>query len=149
MACAHPAAFSLLLSLPILRLSICLGAETHGTSCPTRHTSQKFTSCSSARLLHTKTIPRTCINRPSFTLTASRHTKRQANASPFYRYPTLLLCLYYILMHLQQISNSAHPNEMFRPILLFPPAQIWNDSGNTLCYFNGVSKGKRRRTIFI
>lgn len=27
-------------------------------------------------------------------------------------------------------------------ILLFPPAQIWSDSGNTLCYFNGVRQGK-------
>lgn len=65
MARVHPAAFSLLLSLPILRLSICLWAETHGTSCSTQHTSQKFTSCSSALLLHTNPIPRTCINSPS------------------------------------------------------------------------------------
>lgn len=67
MARVHPAAFSLLLSLPILRLSICLWAETHGTSCSTQHTSQKFTSCSSALLLHTSPIPRTCINSPSCT----------------------------------------------------------------------------------
>lgn len=67
MAHIHPAAFSLLLSLPILRLSICLWAETHGTSCSTQHTSQKFTSCSSAPLLHTNAIPRTCINGPSYT----------------------------------------------------------------------------------
>lgn len=33
MALVHPAALSLLLSLPILRLSICLWAETHGISC--------------------------------------------------------------------------------------------------------------------
>lgn len=62
MARVHPAALSLLLSLPILRLSICLWAETHGTSCSTQHTSQKFTSCSSALLLHTNHIPRTCIS---------------------------------------------------------------------------------------
>lgn len=54
--------------LPTPRLCICLWAETRGTSCPTRHASQKFTSCSSARLLHTKTIPRTYINSPSFAL---------------------------------------------------------------------------------
>lgn len=65
-----PAAFSLLLSLPILRLSICLWAETHGTSCSTQHTSQKFTSFSSALLLHTNPIPRTCINSPSYAQTA-------------------------------------------------------------------------------
>lgn len=59
---AHPAALALLLSLPILRLSICLWAETHGTSCSTQRTSQKFTSCSSALLLHTSPIPRTCIS---------------------------------------------------------------------------------------
>lgn len=65
MARIHPAALSLLLSLPILRLSICLWAETHSTSCSAQHTSQKFTSCSSALLLHTNLIPRTCINSPS------------------------------------------------------------------------------------
>lgn len=51
MARVHPAARSLLLSLPVpRRLSICLWAETHGTSCSTQHISQKFTSCSSALL---------------------------------------------------------------------------------------------------
>lgn len=50
MARVHPAALSLLLSLPILRLCICLWAETHGTSCSAQHASQEFTSCSSALL---------------------------------------------------------------------------------------------------
>lgn len=65
MARIHPAVLSLLLSLPVLRLSICFWVETHGTSCSAQHTSQKFTSCSSALLLHTNPIPRTCITRPS------------------------------------------------------------------------------------
>lgn len=82
MARVHPAAFSLLLSLPILRLSICLWAETHGTSCSTRRTSQKFTSCSSALLLHTGHIPKTCINSSSYAQIAQGHANRQANASP-------------------------------------------------------------------
>lgn len=66
MARVHPAALSLLLSRPILRLSICLWAETHGTSSSAQHASQKFTSCSSAFLLYTNPIPRTWINRPSY-----------------------------------------------------------------------------------
>lgn len=114
MARVHPAAFSLLLSLPILRLSICLWAETHGTSCSTRHTSQEFTSCSSALLLHTSPIPRTCINSPPYAQTAQGHTNRQANASPFYGRTSLPpFCLSYTLMRLSKFSNSAHPTEMF------------------------------------
>lgn len=41
MARIHPAVLSLLLSLPILRLSICPWAETHGTSCSAQHTPAK------------------------------------------------------------------------------------------------------------
>lgn len=65
MARVHPAAFSLLLSLPARRASICLWAETHGASCSTQRTSQKFTSCSSTHLLRTDPGPRTRIRSPS------------------------------------------------------------------------------------
>lgn len=64
-------------------LSICLWAETHGTSCLAQHISQKFTSCSSALLLHPNPIPRTCINSPLCAQVAQGHTNGQANHSPF------------------------------------------------------------------
>lgn len=142
MARIHPAALSLLLSLPILRLSICPWAETHGTSCSTQHTSQKFTSCSSALLLHTDPIPRTCINGPSYAQMAGGHTNRQASASPLYRNAALPLCLSYTLMQSSKFQTVHSRQKCSAIILLFPPAQIWSDSGNTLCYFNGVRQRK-------
>lgn len=118
MARIHPAALSLLLSLPILRLSICLWAETHGTSCSTQHTSQRFTSCSSALLLHIDPIPRTCINSPPYAQMASGHTNRQANASPLDRYAAPPSVIH--INAIGHISNSAHPTEMFSHYLVLP-----------------------------
>lgn len=140
MARVHPAVPSLLLSLPILRLSICFWAETHGTSCSAQRTSQKFTSCSSALLLHTSPIPRTCINSLSCTQIARWHTNRQANASPFYRYSSPPTVVH--INAIKHISNSACPTEMKSIILFFLLAQIWSDSGNILCYFSGAGKEK-------
>lgn len=95
MACVHPAALALLLSLPILRLSICLWAQTRSTSCSTQHISQKFTSCASALLLHPNPIPRTCINSP-FICSNSFGTHKQTSKSfPFlqiYNLPPLSVC---------------------------------------------------------
>ena len=134
MARVHPAAFSLLLSLPILRLSICLWAETHGTSCSTQHTSQKFTSCSSALLLHTSTIPRTCINGSSFAANSAGDMQTDKRTLPLSMdTQTSPLCLSHTLMQLSTFRTLSS---------LFPPAQIWSDSGNTLCYSNGVGQGK-------
>lgn len=119
----HPAAFSLLLSLPILRQSICLWAETHGTSCSTQPASQKFTSCSSALLLHTNTIPRTCINGPSCAQAASGSANRQANTSPFYRCTNLHLCLLYTLK--KQSWRCVHPTEQFSHYLRSSLERQW------------------------
>lgn len=143
----HPAAFSLLLSLPILPLSICLWAETHGTSCSTQPTSQKFTSCSSALLFHTSPIPRTCINSTSYARTATG-TNKQASECFLFPIGAQTCCLSCTLRQWSSYWNLHIPQKCSAIISVFPPAQIWSDGENTLCYFNGEAR-KRRGQIFI
>lgn len=67
MAQVLPAAFSLLLALPV-RISLSPSEQKH-TAHPARNNtpSQKFTSCASALLLHADPIPKTCIYNPPHT----------------------------------------------------------------------------------
>lgn len=137
MACVHPAAFCLLLSLPTPRLSICLWAETHGTSGSTKHASQKFTSCSSTLLLHTSLIPRTCINCPAWTQMAMGHTNRQVNASPLTIPKPLFLS---IIQHTVSTLETG-PAELFCDYLaLSSGTDLKWQWKHFVCYFNDRKK---------
>lgn len=135
---------------PFSSVSLSASEQKHAAH-PAPHDTPAKSSLPAPRLVSftPKSIPRTCINSPSFTLMASGRTNRQANASPFYRYPILPRRLPNTLMHSNKSERANILQTRSATIWLFPPAQIWSDSGNTLCCFNGVSKGKRRRTIFI
>lgn len=129
MAQVHPAAFSLLLALPVRHLSISLWAETRGTSCSRRHPpppphSQKFTSCASALLLRTDPIPETCINGPPHSGAAATGAAKASH------WPPSSVLHAEAGGHFETMHTNTH--RKVPPLSsLFPPAQIRSDSENT------------------
>lgn len=123
MAQVLPAAFSLLLALPV-RISLSPSEQKH-TAHPARNNpppSQKFTSCTSALLLHADPIPKTCIYNPPHTETALGRTgglrSRKTSSPPS---TPQLEAIFKPCTHRTARALSS----------LFPPAQNRSDKENT------------------
>lgn len=90
MARVHPAAFSLLLSLPILRLSLSASEQKH-TAHPAQHNTQAKSSLPAPRLFSftPALFPGRALTAPGLLKQRRGHTNRQANTSPYgYRCPS-------------------------------------------------------------